>query len=129
MVLYRRDWIADTTRFDACRVFMALGRPERFPAQLSRPVQALLGPLDPSCGEDRNPPSVGRLRRVVLLDSIVVNDSTASAYLDIRRGEYLHHETYQLRALGPAQLGRRQDWGLVRVTLTGAVRLTLPRAP
>ena len=115
---FRRDWMADTTRFDGCRIASALGSPPSFPKQIAEPLRPLISGLEPcSSGASSNP--VPNWKRGILVDSVVIRDSTAQAFLTVWRGELRHEETFNLRWISMG------EWGIRTVVLSHAVRLTI----
>lgn len=117
---FRLTWMGDTTRVDGCRVYIALGRPEGFPRQVEADLRTRLDGPDATCGAPVARPDPWR--HIVLVDSLVAQDSTAFAFLTIRKGEYRYQETYRLRPIGAPG-----EWGVQDVTISRAIRLTIWR--
>lgn len=117
---FRRTAMADTLKFDACTVFTASGRPADFPAGL-RPAN--IGALDRQgaapCATQHAP---DRLPDRVYVDSVALGDSIGHVYLTVRRGEWVHRETFTL----PSLPGGR--WGVREARIWGALQVA-PQAP
>ncbi|HET7230752.1 MAG TPA: hypothetical protein VFJ16_12160 [Longimicrobium sp.] len=92
---HRAYLIGDTTRFDACSVFRALGSPATFPAGVDSVLTLLLDrTVEPCAGGDSTRVAVRWPPRFVRVDSI----STGRAVLTVRKGDYSYREAYVLRA-------------------------------
>lgn len=115
---FRRGPMGDTLMFDACTVFTAARRPERFPdgiGQANRPALDRPGPRP--CDFTEQP---ARLPYRVYVDSLVLSDSVGSMYLTVRRGEWLHREMFVLPRL------RGGRWGVREVRIWGAIQIMPP---
>lgn len=97
-ISYRRWWLEDTTRFDACSAYIAAGRPSDFPAGIHEPGRVLLGTAGPHCSRERLSPPADTARRVVLVDSLALSDSTGRMTVTVRTRIGTHRETYDLIA-------------------------------
>jgi hypothetical protein len=113
---YRRDWGGDSSRVDACSVFMALGRPDAFPAGIDPELVHLLDrPHDP-CAADAERSAARSAHRVVVVDSLVVMDSVVRVNLTVQRGENIHRERYLIHALSTGGWVKEMTtWGVERV--------------
>ncbi|HEX8450472.1 MAG TPA: hypothetical protein VF647_00175 [Longimicrobium sp.] len=118
VVDYRVVWMQDTTAFDACTVFVAMGRPANFSAVLAPQARRVVASVagDP-CSEGKalagQHPS-----RIVRVDSVALGDTVGIVVLTVRKGENRVLETYRLR---PRSSGL--EWGVRDVTLWGALRV------
>lgn len=115
---FRRGPMGDTLRFDACTVFRAAGGPERFPngiGEANRPALDQPGPHP--CDSTVQP---ARFPYRVYVDSLVLSESVGSMYLTVRRGEWLHRETFVLPRL------RGGRWGVREVRIWGAIQVVPP---
>lgn len=92
---YRRSWLDDSTRFDACKVQQAMNGARDFASHIIEPVRGLLD--DPTAPCPRPPRNPREYRAVVLVDSLRLADTTARVYLTVLRGEFRHREVYALR--------------------------------
>lgn len=118
VVDYRVVWMQDTTAFDACTVFVAMGRPASFPAVLTPQARRVVASVtgDP-CSEGKA--LAGQRRsRIVRVDSVALGDTVGTVVLTVRKGENRVLETYRLR---PRSSG--SEWGVRDVTLWGALRV------
>ena len=90
----RVEHLNDSTAFERCHVRALIGDERRLPFiegdLLPRRIE--VGPVECS-GDGRSP---GTPRHTVIVDSVTVGDSVAVAYLDVRRGELVHHERHTL---------------------------------
>ena len=111
---YRLYWLADSTVFDACRVYTVLNRPATLGPMIETPFRRLVNAEKP-CDEP-----VRAVRDLVLLKSITVDKIAATVSLSIQHGDYIHDETYHL--LGP-------PWLVDSVVIRGAVTITRPPGP
>jgi hypothetical protein len=121
VVGYRRSFLGDTTRFDACSVFDRTGRQAQFPQGTHNPDRVLLGVATDRCVQGRVSASAQAARHVVVVDSVSVSDSRGVVLLTVRHGEYSHRETFTLvpRAGGAT-------WGVTEVRLWGGIQSTPP---
>jgi hypothetical protein len=114
---YRVVWMEDLTPFDACEVYVAMGRPLDFPGVLTRQARRVVQPEGDPCsvapsGTARRP------SRLVRVDSVVLGDTLGIVRLAVQKGEKRILETYRLR---PRTGG--SAWGVRDVTLWGALRV------
>lgn len=118
---YRVVWMQDTTAFDACTVYVAMGRPANFAAVLSEPARRVVAPVagDP-CREEEGRPR-RRPSRIVRVDSVTLGDTVGTVVLAVQKGENHLLETYRLR---PRSSG--PEWWVRDVTLWGAMRVYAP---
>lgn len=118
VIEYRKRWLKDSTQFDACRVYVTLDRTRRFKDLIPVAFHGMLDQINEPCDS-----TLARSRReawdLVFLDSLVVQDTTARAFLRVRRGEYLHNEEYTIR-----EWDTKEGWGVTTVLLSGALRIT-----
>lgn len=115
---FRRSAMADTLKFDACTIYAATGHPAGFPNGIS---EANRGTLDrPGPRPCDSPVEPVRLPYRVYVDSLTLSDSIGSVYLTVRRGEWLHRETFTLPRL------RGGRWGVREVRIWGAIQITPP---
>lgn len=118
---FRAHWVGDSTRFDACSVHHALGRPADFPAGLLPSVLPLLDRTSQPCAEDARRTRVQRPASYVRVDSIAVSgDSTARVHIAVRKqSEQRYFETYDLgglnRGLPLGWVREVRVWGISRV--------------
>jgi hypothetical protein len=123
VVAYRTGWMRDSTTFDACSVFKALAEPADFPAAVEPRFRHLLSTHEHPCsdmGPQHGPISVHR----VTLDSLVLHDTTGTAFLHVTHGEKRHGENVELVRRG----GR---WWVSEVRLWGSEQVypSRPAAP
>lgn len=118
VVDYRVVWMQDTTAFDACTVFVAMGRPANFPSVLAPQARRVVASAagDP-CSEGKALAGQ-RPSRIVRVDSVALGDTIGTVVLTVRKGENRVLETYRLR---PRSSG--SEWGVRDVTLWGALRV------
>jgi hypothetical protein len=110
VMLYRYEYLGDSTRFDACRIAHHLGDAANVPARLAEPVRRLLDGSTRECPRHRE---AGR-SRIVLVDSVARGDSVTHVHLTVLRGEYIHREDYTVLPLRmrPAMAVREvRIWG------------------
>lgn len=116
---HRADLVGDTTPFDACSTYRALGRPTSFPAGIDPRLTRLLDRVadDPCAGDSsrvmsRWPP------RFVQIDSVV----PGRVMLTVRKGDYSYREAYTLRT---EQNGERVSAAVEEVRVYGFVHAHL----
>ncbi|MDB4952219.1 MAG: TonB-dependent receptor [Gemmatimonadetes bacterium] len=119
---YRSVWMGDSTRFDACSVFNALGRPAGFPEGISPNVRGLLDRASDPC-----PPAAtfrAAADREVRVDDVAVSDTTATLRATVRIGDKFHHERYGLQRSA-------SGWHVREVAVSGAMSavVRLPAHP
>lgn len=118
---FRLYWLEDSTPFDSCSVFLAAGEPDNFPSGIPEDLRPLVAPEPGASARACTAPAAsGGSRRVVLVESATVADSTAQVRLLVRKGERSYQECYTL-ARNP--LGR---WEIVKMEIGGTL-LALPR--
>jgi hypothetical protein len=99
---YRAFIVHDSTPFDACSVYNAVGRPTDFPAGFDRTVLPLLDRVENPCGADsarvavRWPPLFVRVESVTAAPS----GGQPSVVLAVRKYEYTYREGFRVRAVG-----------------------------
>lgn len=117
---FRSGWMEDSTRFDGCSVYRALGSPADFPSGILEPVRPLLDRTSDPCAADPTRVLERRPLTYVRVDSISTSgDSAARVHLSVRKGdERTYFETYELTALAPERpLGAVREvriWGVAR---------------
>lgn len=114
---YRVVWMEDTTRFDACMVYEAMGRPENLLAVLTRSARRVVTPgTEPCSGAPRPAPQTPT--RIVRVDSVALGDTLGRVFVTVWKGEKRVFETYHLNPIsGGSQWGVRNviQWGALRV--------------
>lgn len=115
VIAYRRLVMADTLTFDACLLFKATRESEDFPRGIGDANRGALDRLDPRPCDAADAPA--RFPRRVYVDSIVLMDSIGSVYLTVRRGEWLHRETFTLARISAGEWSTRdvRIWGAIQV--------------
>jgi hypothetical protein len=117
VISYRRSFLADTTRFDACSVYDWTARQPQFPTGTANAERVLLGVAGEACAHGRVSPAAQAVRHVVLVDSATVSGSRAVVLLTVRHGEYTHHETFTLVGHNGGA-----TWGVSDVRLWGSIQ-------
>lgn len=113
---FRLNWVGDSTPFNACSAYQAVGRPADFPAGILPGLRRGLDrPGNAPC-EGRTPGTPGAWRPEVVVDSVSVRGETAIVYVTVRKDEISYREDYSL--VNPSS-GR---WGMNEVRTWGAVR-------
>ncbi len=120
VIRYRRAWLADSTRFDACSVWEWTGG-GAVSAGVANPARVLLVPEGNGCARGRVSMAAQAARHVVVVDSAAVSDSVARVTVTVRHGEYTHRETF---SLVPHRGGTA--WGVRDVKLWGAIQSSPP---
>jgi hypothetical protein len=120
VIRYRRAWLADSTRFDACSVWEWTGGGTNLSPGGADPARVLLVPEGNGCVRGRVSTVAQAARRVVVVDSAAV-DSVARVTVTVRHGEYTHRETF---SLVPHRAGA--TWGVRDVKLWGAIQSSPP---
>lgn len=93
-VMRHRAYVTgDSTRFDACSVYNALGRPTNFPAGIDPGLAPLLDRTKDPCTRKSSSVTVRCPPYMVRVDSLM----TGRAVLRIVKGEYSFREAYTLR--------------------------------
>jgi hypothetical protein len=107
---YRYYWLADSTRFSACALFRALGRPADFPGVVQPQLRRLLDRQD---ADPCAPPRDFEYDAVAVLSISDPQPGDSLAHLDasVRHGEYSHRAQYTLARL-------QQHWFVREVLLT-----------
>ena len=119
---FRLNWVGDATKFNACSVYNATGRPADFPARILPPLARGLDHTSVPC-EGRAPGVPGAWTPEVLVDSIAVHGESATVLLTIRKGEISYREEYSL--VNPSA----SRWGMNEVRTFGALREYPARPP
>ena len=114
---HRAHWLGDSTRFDACSVYNALGRPANFPAGLDTSLVRLLDRVREPCANDSARVVVRWPRRFVSVES--VSSGGPRVILRVVKGEYSWRETYTLRTWPNAarrgvSVAEVRTWGLLQ---------------
>jgi hypothetical protein len=115
VIRYRRSWMADTTRFDACSV----AEWTSIEQGVQNPGRVLLGAAGEGCVRGRLSPAAQGARHLVVLDSAVASDSAAQVVVVVRRGEYTHRETFSLvyhRVPGTWAIREVRLWGSMQAS-------------
>jgi hypothetical protein len=115
---YRRGFMGDTLRIDACSLFEAVGRPADFPAGISPGNLPALDRGDARPCKGSRAPGL-RLPYRVYVDSLTVSDSVARVYLTVARGEASYRETFTLPRV-------RDGWGVREARIWGGMRIVPP---
>ena len=112
---YRARWVGDSTVFDGCSVYAALGRPAAFPAGINPQLVRLLDRTRDPCAADPGRALSRYPRHVVRVDSLAVMDSTVRVDLTVQKGERKYRERYLVGALSTGGWVREmRTWGVVR---------------
>lgn len=114
---FRLNWVGDPTKFSACSVFDAVGRPADFPRGVLPPLLRGFDSTTPNCTA-RHPEASSASRPRVAVDSVTLQDNSATAYVTVHKGEQVYREDYYLINRTP---GVR--WGLREVRVWGATRV------
>lgn len=113
---FRINWVGDFTKFDACSIFEAVGKPADFPRGVLSPFLRALDSAAPDCGNPRSEESPASGSRVVV-DSIAIHAESATTYITVHKGEQVYREDYHLVNRTPGA-----PWGLREVRTWGATR-------
>ena len=116
---HRAMIVGDSTRFDACSVYTAVGRPADFPAGIDPSVVRLLDRTTTPCAGDPARVSVARPRYFVRVDTVAPGTGAAPRVtLTVTRGEYRYRESYTLRKGDgpglPPTIQEVRTWGFVQ---------------
>lgn len=118
LMLYRIDFVEPASTFDSCSMLRVMAAPSDFPRAFA-PLRRYLAPLEPASCKSGKHPTISRdallQQRRIFFDSVSVNDSGAVVYLNVRQGENLHHEDFDV------QLNKANSrWGVKSVRIWGA---------
>jgi len=113
VIEFRMNWMRDTTKFDACSVYRAVGSQQEVASGLLPAFRNVLLARSTPCDQPENIDPRHEVR--VLVDSLVLSDTTGRAFLTVRRGEQRHQEEYELG-------NPRAGWTVKRAILSGATR-------
>jgi hypothetical protein len=110
---YRVVWMEDSTPFDPCTVYEAMGRPSNLGAALTRSAQRVVVAGAAPCSGAAQRPS-----RIVRVDSVTLGDTLGRVFVTVWKGEKRLFETYNLRPISGGSA-----WGVRNVTQWGALRV------
>jgi hypothetical protein len=114
VMVWRVNWVRDTTAFDACSLYDAAGRPATFPAGIAPRFEHLVEGSASGCGsaagQVRPTPSANLL--LVVIDSMRLGETQGRVWATIHRGDAVHREDYTL--------ARRRQWGVTEMRMWGA---------
>jgi len=92
---YRMFWLGDSTKFDTCAAFEAVGKPAGFPKGIDKFFLSLLDADVSECSRPaRERARVSGAR--VVVDVVAAMPAIGELRLSVRRGEYGHTEKYSL---------------------------------
>jgi hypothetical protein len=110
VIEHRRMLIDQVTLFERCAAGAAAGRaPAALDSNFS--PNAVAG-LSPWTGDCPNRLMIEGSPQGARINSVSISDSAAQVTVQVYRGEWSHHETYNLRRL-------RHGWGVQEVLLAG----------
>lgn len=92
---YRMFWLGDSTKFDTCAAFEAVGKPPDFPKGIDKLFLSMLDADVSQCGRPASERVRIRGARVVV-DVVAAMPAIGELRLSVRRGEYGHTEKYSL---------------------------------
>ena len=124
VIRFRRAWLADSTRFDACSVSRWIGRGSDGTPPVMNPERVLLGQGGAECVPGRLSPAAQAAQHVVVVHSVVPSDSVTRVQVSVRHGDYRHFETFSLI---PHRM--RGTWGVREVRVWGAIVVSPPHRP
>jgi hypothetical protein len=110
VIEHRRMLIDEVTHFERCAAGAAAGRAPAALDSIFSPT-AVLG-LSPATGECPDWLMIAGSPRGARISSVSITDSSAQVSVQVYRGEWSHHETYNLRRL-------RHGWAVRDVRLAG----------
>lgn len=113
---YRMRWLGDSTLFETCSVFRALGPSLPSPHGVDPDLQRIIDRPESMC-DSSSASTPTRSRNVVQVRSVTTADSVAHVALTVGRGEYFHNETYELRRRG-------RGWAIRGVVLSGSIQIS-----
>jgi hypothetical protein len=117
VIKYRAFIVRDSTPFDACSVYNAVGRPADFPAGFDRIVLPLLDRVVNPCGADSSRVAVRWPPRFVRVESVSVapGSDQPGVVLAIRKYEYTYHEAFRVRSVGTStEVSEVRTYGILQ---------------
>ncbi|HEX6749269.1 MAG TPA: hypothetical protein VF092_18370 [Longimicrobium sp.] len=114
---FRAFVVRDTTRFDACSVYNAVGRPADFPAGFDRSVLPLLDRTVNPCGADSTRVAVRWPPRFVRVERVVVAPEANGPHvvLAVRKYEYSYREAFRVNPVGTrANVSEVRTYGILQ---------------
>lgn len=114
---YRAFVARDSTPFDACSVYNAVGRPADFPAGFDRIVLPLLDRVVNPCGGDSLRAAVRWPPRFVRVESVTAAPASGqpAVVLAVRKYEYSYREAFRVRSVGSStEVAEVRTYGILQ---------------